>query len=82
MTRKKLTPPELARLWGVSHDKVLAWIRSGELAAINVATKLGGRPQYKIDVEELKAFEKRRTVLPQLTSRRHKDTGDGIIQFF
>jgi excisionase family DNA binding protein len=36
--KKKLTPPEIARLWGVSADKVLTWIRSGELKAMNAAT--------------------------------------------
>ncbi len=39
--RTKLTPPEVAKAWGISPEKVLAWIRSGELRAVNVATKLG-----------------------------------------
>jgi excisionase family DNA binding protein len=84
MTREKLTPPEVARLWGVSHDKVLAWIRSGELRAIDVATKRDGRPQYRIDIEELNAFEQRRMVRPSSPPRRdtNQDKDDGIIEFF
>jgi len=36
-----MTPPELAKFWGVSPDKILAWIRSGELKATNVAQFCG-----------------------------------------
>src|SRR5437660_5835359 len=41
----KLTPPEVAKMWGITPEKVIAFIRSGELRAINVATRLGGRPR-------------------------------------
>ena len=47
--RSKTTPPKLAARWGVSEDKVLAWIRSGELRAIDASTRQGGRPRYLID---------------------------------
>jgi excisionase family DNA binding protein len=39
------TPPEIARRLGVGPEKVLAWIRSGELAAVNLATTRHGRPR-------------------------------------
>jgi excisionase family DNA binding protein len=58
-----LTPPEVARQWRIKHDKVLTWIRSGELRAINVATKPGGRPSYRIDPVDLKAFADRRAAV-------------------
>jgi hypothetical protein len=29
--RTELTPPEVAARWGVAPEKILAWIRSGEL---------------------------------------------------
>ncbi len=32
--RTKLTPPQLGKLWGISPDKIVAFIRSGELRAI------------------------------------------------
>ena len=57
-----LTPPEVARRWRIRHDKVLTWIRSGELRAINVATKPDGRPSYRIDPDDLRAFANRRAV--------------------
>lgn len=83
--RKKLTPPDIAKAWGVSPDKVLAWIRNGELKAINVATKVGlSRPRYKIDPKDLAAFEERRTVrVVERTSRPTRRSFDeGITQFY
>ncbi|HLJ92941.1 MAG TPA: helix-turn-helix domain-containing protein [Gemmataceae bacterium] len=56
----KLTPPELARRWGLSPDKILAWIHSGELPAINAARSAAGRPRWLIDVADIVVFERRR----------------------
>lgn len=68
-----LTPPQLAKEWHISPDKVLGWIRSGELKARNVSQ--GNRPRYLIDRETLESFrppkEKpaklRRRKLPEAT---------------
>ncbi len=59
--QQMMTPPALARLWGVSPEKVRGWIESGELCAMNVASKLGGRPRYRIDLDEVRAFVARRS---------------------
>ena len=84
--RSKMTPPELARLWGVSPDKVTGWIRSGELSAIDASTKLGGRPRYLIDQGAIAAFERRRAVVPTLKyqrKNRHKNRdNDDISEFY
>jgi len=49
-SRDKLTPPEVARRWGVAPETVISWIRSGELKAIDVSARPGiGRPRYRID---------------------------------
>ena len=63
--RTKLTPPELARRWGVSADKILAFIRSGQLRTCNVATTPNGRPRWLIDLADLAVFEQARTARPQ-----------------
>lgn len=63
-----LTPPQLAKQWGVATEKVYAFIRSGELRAIDLATKRGGRPRYSIAPEDVAAFEKARQVV-QRTER-------------
>lgn len=82
-SRTKITPPELARRWGISADKVLAWIRSGELKAIDAATKRGGRPRFLIDNSDIAEFEARRiarSVVRPIRRRRRGDTQ--TIQFF
>lgn len=53
-----LTPPQVARLLKVNPDKVLTWIRSGKLHAVNVTVKPGGRPRYRIAMSDLEAFRK------------------------
>jgi excisionase family DNA binding protein len=72
--RTKLTPPELARRWGVSSDKVRAWIESGELRAINLATRPSGRPRYRIDLADVLAFEQRREANGVSKMARHHET--------
>ncbi len=63
--KQKLRPREVAREYGVSVDKVLAWIRSGELRAINAATSQVGRPRFLISRADLAAFEQSREVVSQ-----------------
>ena len=62
--KQKLTPPEIARLWGITPDKVLRWIYAGELRAIDASTKQGGRPRYLVDREDLATFERKRSTAP------------------
>lgn len=62
--RQFLTPPILARRLGVDPGKILGWIRSGELAAVNLAAKANGRPRFAITQQALDAFLQRRSVLP------------------
>ena len=82
--RTKLSPPEVAARLGVSADKVLTWVRSGELRACNMATRRDGRPRWRIDVADLEAFEEARTAQPRPASakRRRRQSESGVIQFF
>jgi excisionase family DNA binding protein len=86
-TPGKLTAKEVAKQLGLGRDaaKVLFWIHSGELSAINVARKATGRPRYRISIADLLAFEERRRVQPQVKvgrrQRRPRST-DEIIEFF
>ena len=41
-------PAQVAAMWGVAHDKVLEFIKTGELEAFNVASKRSRRPQFKV----------------------------------
>jgi excisionase family DNA binding protein len=77
-----LTPPEVARRYGVSAEKVVAWIRTGELRAINLALRRSGRPRWRIDHADLLAFESRRAAVPSPpTSRRRRKSPD-VIEYF
>lgn len=79
----KITPPTLARRWGISPDKVLGFIRAGELRAIDVSTHAGtGRPRFRIDEADILIFENRRsaTPTPKPVRRRRKDPA--VIEYF
>jgi len=77
-----LTPPELAKRWRVKPEKILRWIRAGELRAFNVAAKLAGRPRYRIPADAIVEFENRRTVRPPTKPARRRRRVPGVIQFF
>lgn len=83
--RQKLTPPQLAKQWGVSTGKVLHWITSGELRAINAATNpTGDRPRYLIDVTDVESFERSRAAVspkPAPQKRRSKKPADVTTYF-
>ena len=64
-----LTPSDLAKMWRVSHDKVLAFIRTGELVAFNVASAGARRPRFRIPLAAAKEFEARRSACE--SARRH-----------
>jgi transposase len=55
-----LTVREVARRYRVGEDKVRAWIARGELAAVNTAAVLCGRPRWVILPDALAGFERRR----------------------
>lgn len=68
-----VTPPALARQYGIKPEKVIVWIRRGELRAVNVAERVGGRPRWRISAEAIEEFERRRSaVRPAKTHRRRK----------
>jgi excisionase family DNA binding protein len=77
-----LTPPELAARWGISPDKILAWIKSGELRAIDASTRRGGRPRYLIDQADVAAFEAARAATAAPVRARKRPAGTGITEYF
>ncbi len=83
--RSKMTPPQYAQSLGVKAEKVLAWIRSGELRAIDASTRPGRRPRYLIDLADILVFEQRRTVAADGRRRppsRRRKKPDDVIEFF
>ena len=59
-----LTPPQYAARLGVHPDKVVAFIRSGQLAAVDLATPGSTRPRYRISPQAIEEFERRRSAAP------------------
>lgn len=69
-----LTVADVAKRYRVSPDKVRAWIGRGELAAINTAAALCGRPRWVVTPDALAEFEGRRVggPPPKPARRRRK----------
>ena len=71
-----LTPPQIRKELSVSHDKVLGWIRSGELFAVNLASTPDSRPRWHIARADLEAFLARRSATPTPRSTRRRRADD------
>ena len=69
---RHITPPMLARQYGVKPDKILAWIARGELRAVNVAERIGSRPRWRISPAAIAEFEHRRAAKPAVKRPRRK----------
>ena len=73
MIDRAISPHALSKQLGVKPTKVLNWIRTGELRAINLAETAGKRPRWKIlphDLEEF--FDSRRVTPPAPRPRRRR----------
>lgn len=64
---------EFAELFGMTTDRVVDLIRIGELRAVNISTRPGGRPTWRISQQERERFELARQSVPTAKpSRRQK----------
>ena len=79
-----LTPPIVAKQLGVDPAKVSTWIKTGELRAINVATKTTGRPRWRIMPADLESFLASRTARPATPAirRRKRQRPAGWVEYF
>ena len=66
------TPRELAHLLRVSPDRIRAWIKAGELGAIDTARVRCGRPRFIILPHHLAEFTRRRTASPPRPAPRRR----------
>jgi len=79
---QRLTPPELARIYRVDIHTVLAWIRNGQLRAVNVGSGTK-RPRWRIDPADVAVFEAARTAQPSPPTQRRKKAASGwTFQYF
>ena len=77
-----LTPPQVAKRYGVSEEKVIGWVRRGELRAINLAARRTGRPRWKIAFADLMAFESGRSAVPVQRASRPRRKRSDVIEYF
>lgn len=77
-----LSPPQYAAQLGVKADKVVAWIKAGELRAVNLAIKPGGRPRWKIPPDATVIFENSRSVQPHVAPRRRRRQSMDVTEYF
>ena len=80
---KTVSPKQVAERYGCKSDTVLTWIHSGELRAIDVSSRKSTRPRFRIDPDDLAAFENRRSVQarPKIQRRRRRKD-PRIIEYF
>jgi DNA-binding transcriptional LysR family regulator len=82
-----MTPPEAGKLLRMKADRIITLIRSGELKASNIATRLSGRPRFRIAAADLADFLERRAAaaISAPTPRRRrkkKDRPAGWISYY
>jgi hypothetical protein len=76
------TPPQVAERYRVSAEKVIGWIRAGELRAVNVAARAGRRPRWRIGEADLLAFEQRRAAVPLATTSKRRRKHENVVEYF
>lgn len=73
---------EVRERYGVGEHTVLKWIRGGELKAIDVSRKLGGKPKWRITEQALAEFEVLRTPPPPLPRAARRKRTAGVVEFY
>jgi hypothetical protein len=72
---------DLCRRWRVGEGKVHGFLHRGELIGVNVATNLSGRPQWRITLESVETFERRRSSAPAPKPARRRRRRE-VIDFY
>ena len=76
------TTSQVAQQLGVDQGKVLDWIHSGQLVAVNVATNSGGRPRWRVSQESLAEFLTRRKSQTPPSTRPRRKTKSDVTEFY
>lgn len=76
------TVPELAKYLRVDAGKILRFIHTGELVAINIATRASGRPRWRVSEGALADFLLRRQSPAAPAPRVRRPKSPGIIEFY
>ena len=77
-----MTPAQVATERGIRTGKVLAWIATGQLVAVNHATRLGGRPRWRISRAALDCFDAARSYRAPAPGPRRRRRDPDVVNFF
>lgn len=77
--KQRLTPPELAAVWGVRPECIRGLIESGALKAFNISQSR--KPRWLISIAAIDEFEKRRGNQKQATRRRRPRKSTSVEYF-
>ena len=83
--RRYTTVPREAAEMGIDQAKILGWIHRGELFAINVAERAGGKPRWRIPTAAWQAFlESRgnRGAAPAPRAPRRRNAKKDVPQYY
>jgi hypothetical protein len=76
------TVKQLCDRYCVGEATVLGWIRTGQLAALNVGRAPGKKkPRFRVTPEALAEFELARTVSPPPAGVRRRKSAAPLIEF-
>jgi hypothetical protein len=81
MTDAGYTTADIARRYRVGEDKVRAWIKTGELVAVNTSATICGKPRYVVTPDSLATFEQKRATNPPPKPKR-KQRRTQAIDFY
>jgi transposase len=76
-----LTVRDVAKRYRVGEDKVRGWIARGELAAVNTAAVLAGKPRWVVTAEALVEFERQRRGGPSPKPQRCRRRAEMVDYF-
>lgn len=83
---RTFTANEVADLFGVNFNTVVAWLKAGELIGFSASkSATSGKPRYRITAEDLERFKLSRSVAQPPSApaaRRRRSAASGVTQFF
>ena len=82
MADTALTVQQVAQALRIRRHGVLALIKSGELRAVDVSLKPGGRPRWRVLPDDLDGFLTRRAHQPAIPRRRRRKPRSHVKDYF
>ncbi len=81
----RFTPPDVAKIYGVSPDTVRLWISQGHLQAVSISKVGSKRPRYRIEADALAEFDRKRAakvIPPAVPQKRRSKKADLLVTMF